>query len=827
MSQRKPRPLYLLAFALVATVAGFLTWKREGAAPVAARRLPEGESPERSGVKVDPQGYVSANEWKLYFEANARPDQLARAWTLRGTLRQPDGRPAPRLIVRLELLAVPGGTPRPAMVSLRAGEDGSFSFESLPEARAARLRIDDGGWALPGIVEDIRPEAARKPLSLTAIPPTRITARLRTADGAAPPEWFAGIRRIGGPNLVPMPPDAPAPQRNGIFTGDTLRYDRITTGTWELEVIVPGYGAARRRVDATRGGGLQDIGEIEIPRGPYLTVDLGDGPLPPRTRVMLERRHGYIDTDPRRRRRGYSPEGYAADTHFAELTDAARPGPVTVGPLRGGEYLLRIQYPAGQTEEFLDLHIEPVRIGEESQTRRLAVAMPVRLRGYVRDETGVALPGALVSYRRLGAWSEQTATVTANGSGAFEILAPAAQVHVFARPSSQQNWPRVDRILDLSAGGERETALVFQNIAELSGVVEVGEGANPDIAPQLRWRGRRQERISGVSLPIDREGAFTLRLPRDHYDLFDGSRYLATVNLRQPGQRTLRVEAGALRILVAAEDASGRPLPATRFATILDPVAASEATRQFLVPPLRGTPEGKESFLFANIAKGEYDLIAVTPERTRIRERITVTGGDPLRRTVRFGAGDAPAVRVRVRDHCGRPVPSATIFGFRTNGRILYHPVVSTDEQGEAELRTLEAGDLGFYVAPHEDFDQLAATYATVEGLEPGTCREVEVRLVPGARLRVAVVDSDGLAVLSARLMLEPLEPLTAEEAASLEHVNRMPWHPDLGGMLPSVAVPRGKRMLARVSADGQPDLAIPILLRDANPRVLVAEYPR
>lgn len=811
---------------LVALAAGYLTWQRERV-PQASRALAEGETPERSGALIDPLGAVSAREWLEYFPANGRPAQIARAWDITGTLRQPDGRPAARLIVRLELLAVPGGTPRPTSISLRAEEDGSFQFRNLPEARAARLRIDDGGWSFPSIYEDITPEAAREPLALTAIPPTRATGRLRTADGSAPAAWFVGIRRIGGANHIPFPPDFPAPRPNGLFPGDTFRYDRLTTGTWELEVVAPGVGAVRRTIDATLGGGLQDLGDIVIARGPDLTVELGATPLPAGTRVLLERRHDYLDTESPRRRRGYSPEGYAADTHIAEVADPARPGTVTLGPLRGGEYLLRVQHPTGQTKEYLDLFVEPIRIGAAPETRALAVTPPVRLRGFVRDETGVAIPGALVSYRRLGQWSEQTATFTADGGGAFDIEVPASRIHIFARPSSQQNWPRVDRILDLSSGEPRETALVFQNVAELAGVILGGERLNPDIAPVLRWRDRRQERISGVSLPIDREGAFTVRLPRDHYDLFDGARYLGSVDLRQPGQRTLRVEPGAPLVRISAEDASGKQIPTARFAAVLDPVAASEATRHFLLAPLRGAPQGDESLHFGNIAPGEYDLIAVTPERTRIRERISITGDDSLERTVRFTRGDAPALRIRVRDHLGRPVAGASVLGFRIGDRILYHPPMTTDDRGETELRTLEAGDLGFYVAPRDEFDPLAATYWRVEDLAPGTCREVDVRLVPGARLRVAVVDSDGLSVPSARLTLEPLEPLGPEERASIDHVNLMPWRPDLGGMLPNVAIPRGKRLLARVSADGQPDLAIPILLQDATPRLLVAEYPR
>jgi hypothetical protein len=616
---------------------------------------------------------------------------VIRAGSIRGTVTDPEGRPASSL----QAIAASSDRRQGRRRSTTETGEGSFTIEDLAQGQYA--------------VEIYAPDFVPEVLSSVEVVPGKVTElgtiRLQRGKEIMGTVVDAAEEPVPGASVVALSPgERPGLRENRTVSSDRMGRFRIR-GLPERKVVViashPTYVEAQLegvepgsevRVVLSRGGALE--GYVKSRDGNDVAG-----------RIVQASSRG-----PRLSRWDSGRAHTSADGYF--FIERVPAGVVTVA-------LLQVDGPVT-----LDVQSREVEVREGETTYVELESRRVLVQGQVR-RGGSPLPGATIELERLGSsWMsfgpmDTTALpsgprylrAVASEDGFYELLVDGAgeyRVNAAANgvglPGRTVAIPDMESFsLDLDYGG----ALLSGRVIDKQTEAPVA-GATVSATPVEPRNGR-----GWATVQVGPDGVFELALDPGVFQISAGAEGYASIEEKLSigeGGRPDLVLALSTGLAISGRllDRSGHGLGNTQIRAVPD-------TPDIAVPPpnmafSRTLPDG--SFRFDELARGRYNLFASAGDAGFAFLPSISAGTEDLQLTLRPG-GKLEALVV---DAAGAPVPNAVVAVAAIEGRKVRGVQGQADDNGRIEM-TVPAGNLTMKGAIIDEAEGLAAASVGENGL--------------------------------------------------------------------------------------------------------------
>jgi len=632
-----------------------------------------------------------------------------------GTLLGEDGLPA------VDALVVALAPPLDAEAGrARTGPNGAFRIEGLP-AGLLCLRVTLPGESFPDPLRPLFEVVAPSEGNELRIPLCRVLEGTVLDPTGGPPRGAVAVGRLepgpaGGPLVevvreverVPFGPD-------GAFATRPL-----PAGRYRLRAESPDGRLAV--ADAEVGAGAPPRATLVLAVGSAVRGRIVTGP------VVRDLRQVSI-----RLLLGGRAETAAAPAAVEEG------GGFTVNGVPPGEHDLVASLPGLAPVVLRNILVPPeggvVDVGD------LLLGRGTTLRLRVQGETRAPLPGVAAAVVDGGGLRREETTGT-SGLALFIGLAPGPHLLEARLPSGIL----LRRPVEVPDTGEFEEVLDLGETRPGTATVRRGGGPVPGAAVRIYDAARGAGAFAGSSEAVADERGVA-RIP----GLPDGR---VLVEVTPPGEPPVRlplsVRAGCLDVdlptdgiegRVVALD-SGRPVPGARVLVFSCEVEADDVAEVLRTRGVGATADADGHFTFPSIARGRWRLEASARGFGTTAFDMPLSLGGVAR--VELALPRAGRARGTVRDPSGRPVPGALVETTDPGtGDLLPGGRRTADAAGIFDLDgiapgpvvlTARAGGIGASPPEHLSF-------------APGEIRALDLWLVPGGTLEVAVVGPGGLPV--------------------------------------------------------------------------------
>jgi hypothetical protein len=788
-----------------------------------------GEYPtiRRADKIIDPSDDVSQDEWAgFYPQVVGDKNEL---WTFRGRLVPQGNAELRRERLSLQLYRVGPGHFAPRNISLRTEADGSFEFRALPPAESVRLSMSSRSHQLADeIIEIPQPRAANGEVEIPFYRWSTLTFKLTRGDELPLGKWVAGLRRPNQQALNMIAPDSvPLELKNDLQRTrnkiEVVRFDRLTSGTTDLQIFLPNYGGLKIPIVA-KGGEDIDLGTLAVPPGASLevTVDFDEGiEIPDDLQLQLSRRDATASMTPRGRRRDFLEPDILSSVRTVTLPQEY-PAERFTG-LYPGTYILKAMLPG--PSGFV-MQPQEVTIGTSDTSATIRMRQFGMLAGSIAKSDGSPAQGAIVSLRDENRDGNRDGTfrliMPVSDNAQFGAAIPEGTYELTARSPSNVGYPRVERFIKIKSGEVTRADVAFLPTTVFRGRILQKVHPPRETSLSLHWRSRLQ-----VYIPLQMEQDLTfenLAVPQGDFDLFDNhTDFVGHYDLRGTQMEvTQNIEVHRTTVEITPVDAQGRRV--LHAYAYLIPLDAAQPYR----PPLRYRFANRDEngrLEFDRILTGDYELIVDAPGFGRTRRPFTVlTAGSLKERVTLDPQGGAITLRVR-RETDDTPVFHAVVQEFRLDGESFPYGGMTTNTFGELELRDLPEGTLEFDVWPADEFPLLAPCRVQVADLRSDENRIVDVKL--GAASPVAAVVLDGrdqpLAGASVRIRTLSPDPIIEGVARWMENYNDLSAE---SGLIRTMYLPQGKSMLLVVKAPGRREIESVVTPSGALHTIVEFRYP-
>lgn len=776
---------------------------------------------------LDPSDEVSQNEWAAFYPQVVT--DKAQLWELKGRL-VPEGRATlGRETIRLQLHRVEPGHFAPKYISIRTESDGSFVFAALPPAQTARLLLESRAHQLADEVIEIPVSRAKQ--GEVEIPFYRwstIEFELTRGESAPIGRWVAGLRRPnqGAVNLLAPSSAVPETRNTDQHTrapSVTVRFDRVTSGTNFLHILLPNHGGLKIPVQVA-GGEDVNLGTLVVPRGATLEVDVAADIgviIPEGLQLHLQRREATASFTPRNRQRDYLKPDILSIFRVENLTQgfpAAR-----FDGLYEGTYILKAMLPGPsgfvtQSQEII--------IGKDPARATIRLRQFGVLAGSISKSEGGPALGAIVSLRDQNRDGNRDGTfrliMPVNEAGQFGASIPEGRYELTARSPSNIGYPRAERFIQIKSGEVTQADLTFAPTTAFRGSIMQTVHPPRDTSLTLHWRSRLQDYIP---LQIEHDLTFeNLAVPQGDFDLFDNhTDFIGRYDLR--GVQSIasqNIEVRRATIELTPVDSKGRRVPHAY--AYLIPRDAALPYRPPLRPRFANSDEAGR-LEFDRVLTGDYELVVDAPGFGMTRRPFPVlTAGSFKHRVTLDPPGGSITLRL-VRESDGSPVFNAVVQEFRVDGESIFYGGSTTNRFGDLEMRELPEGTIEFDVWPADEFPYLAPRRVRVEDLRSDENRLVVVTVAAASPVAAVVLDSKDEPIAGATVRLRALspDPIVEGVAKWMENYNDLSME---SGLVRTMLLPQGRSMVLVVKAPGRRELEAVVTPSGALRTIVEFKYP-
>jgi len=782
----------------------------------------------RADKILDPSGDISADEWAgFYPQVVSDPGEL---WTFRGKLVPARGASLEREKIRIQLSRVRAGHFSPNFISLRTESNGSFEFRGLPPAEGVRVSMDSRTHQLSD--EFVEYAVSRVSSGEVEIPYYRwstLTFKLRRADEFPLGRWMAGLQRPHQTAMNWLAPDSVTNDARNSYQRtrspiETVRFDRLTSGTTILQILLPNFGGLRIPVRA-EGGENVDLGTLVVPRGASLDVVIAadDGVIIPEgLQVQLLRREATSSYTPRGRRREFFEPDIMSTLRSASLNPDF-PSTRFEGNFRG-TYILKAVLPG--PSGFVTQPQEVV-IGVADTSATIRMRAFGTLDGTISKSDGSPAVGAIVSLRDENRDGNRDGTfrliLPILDGARFGAAIPEGSYELTARSPSNVGYPRVERYIKIKSGETTRANIAFNPTTIFRGRILQKVHPPRETSLSLHFRSRLQDYV-----PIQMEQDLTfenLAVPQGDFDLFDNhTDFIGRYDLRGVESGAAQnIEVRRAKVEITPIDSKGRRVPHAY--AYLIPLDAAQPYR----PPLRyrfANRDDQGRLEFDRVLTGDYELIVDAPGFGRTRRPLTILAEGSFKERVTLDPpGGAITLRVR-REHDGTPVFHAVVQEFRLDGESIPYGGMTTNTLGEIELRDLPEGTLEFDIWPAHEIPLLAPYRVRVPDLRSDENRIVEVALGSASPVAAVVLDSRDEPIAGAHIRVRGLssDPIIEGVARWMENYNDLSTE---SGMIRTMYLPQGRSMLFVVKAPGRREIEAVVTPTGALRTIVEFKYPR